>query len=151
MHITVCSEKKIGQEQHNCKCVIKYLCLLALSSSVLSSHCTDDVCRGSDTSAIRWRARLQQRSARMGFLLYGMALEPAERRELVTHFTMVCSVIKSQAIVVISFSIIQSYTYSPICSFSNGSSISFRLANRRISVQIYSNIKTSSAITQYVH
>lgn len=34
------------------------------------------------------------------------------------------------------------HAYLPICSFSNGSSISFRLASRRISVQIYKRHKT---------
>ena len=49
---------------------------LALSSSVRSNHCTDAVCRGSMTRAIRCRARLQHRSERIGFRLYGIALEP---------------------------------------------------------------------------
>ncbi len=69
----------------------------------------------------------------MGFLLYGMALEPADRGQqdrskrliyYIIHYTKFCV----------------SHTNSPICSFSNGSSISFRFANRRISVQIYSKI-----------
>lgn len=47
-----------------CKCD-----LLALSSSVLSSHWTEAVWRGSAISATRCRAKLQQRSARIGFLL----------------------------------------------------------------------------------
>lgn len=50
---------------------------LALSSNVRSNHCTDAVCSGSMTRAIRWRARLQHRSERIGFRLYGIALEPA--------------------------------------------------------------------------
>ena len=53
---------------------------LALSSSVRSNHCTDAVCRGSVTSAIRCRARLQHRSERIGFRLYGIALEPARAK-----------------------------------------------------------------------
>lgn len=43
--------------------------LLALSSSVLSSHWTEAVCSGSAIRATRCRAKLQQRSARIGFLL----------------------------------------------------------------------------------
>ena len=50
--------------------------LLALSSSVLSSHCVAAVCCASPTSTIKWRARLQHLSLRIGFRLYGIALEP---------------------------------------------------------------------------
>uniref|UniRef100_A0A6B0U4C1 Uncharacterized protein n=1 Tax=Ixodes ricinus TaxID=34613 RepID=A0A6B0U4C1_IXORI len=50
--------------------------LLALSSRVRSIHWVAWVARGSATRAMRWRAREQQRSERMGLRLYGMAEEP---------------------------------------------------------------------------
>ena len=50
--------------------------LLALSSRVLSIHCTDWVISVSCTSTIKCLPRAQQRSARIGLRLYGIADEP---------------------------------------------------------------------------
>ena len=50
--------------------------LLALSSNVRSIHCVEAVINGSCIKHIKWRASAQQRSLLMGFLLYGIALEP---------------------------------------------------------------------------
>ena len=121
---------------------------LALSSSVRSNHCTDAVCRGSMTRAIRCRARLQHRSERIGFRLYGIALEPArvkdkkQRQEDLreqweaeqaagwtahtrpqTRRISRCSQVSTR--------------HSPICCFSKGSSISLRFARSRMSVQTW--------------
>ena len=50
--------------------------LLALSSSVLSIHCTEWVIRGSWMRVIKCLPRAQHRSDRIGFRLYGIALDP---------------------------------------------------------------------------
>ncbi len=49
---------------------------LALSSSVRSSHCSAAVCQAFPSSSITKRASPVMRSARIGFRLYAIALEP---------------------------------------------------------------------------
>lgn len=120
---------------------------LALSSSVRSNHCTDAVCSGSMIRVMRWRARLQHRSERIGFRLYGIALEPAHVQgqeakrerlqrseslsmlvgEPLTHARKPAAPLRCASL----------HTHSPICCFSKGSSISLRFARSRMSVQIW--------------